>query len=340
MAKVFLTGASGYIGGQVLRELSRSQTKFSIRALVRDPKKASAIKDVFPDVRAVIGDLDNTELLIRETADAAIVLHLAATGHLNSVKAIHQGLSKRTNSPAYWIQVSGASALAAEELASPSFVPGSASETVFNDYHDVADVQSIIRKHPARAVDNYILDNVSTDTNIRTALVFPPIIYGLGEGPLNQRSIQIPSLASATIKLGHGIRVGSGENRWGNVHIRDVGRIFSSLAEAAANGRNDEGLWGQNALYLGGVGEVNFAEISARVAAAAKHQGLIASDKVEELRQDQYDTVLPHGKVLFGTNARGQATRARKLLGWAPRETSLENDVERTVAEENRRGNY
>ncbi|KFG83011.1 putative nucleoside-diphosphate-sugar epimerase [Metarhizium anisopliae] len=330
MAKVFLTGASGYIGGQVLRELSRSQTKFSIRALVRDPKKALAIKDVFPDVRAVIGDLDNTELLIRETADAAIVLHLAATGHLNSLIA----------SAAYWIQVSGASALAAGELASPSFVPGSASETVFNDYHDVADVQSIIRKHPARAVDNYILDNVSTDTNIRTALVFPPIIYGLGEGPLNQRSIQIPSLASATIKLGHGIRVGSGENRWGNVHIRDVGRIFSTLAEAAANGRNDEGLWGHNALYLAGVGEVNFAEISARVAAAAKHQGLIASDKVEELRQDQYDTVLPHGKVLFGTNARGQATRARKLLGWAPREISLENDVERTVSEENRRGNY
>lgn len=146
--------------------------------------------------------------------------------------------------------------MAAGELASSSFVPGSASQAIFDDYAGVAEIQSVIRKHPARAVDNYILDTVSNTPNIKTALVFPPIIYGLAEGPLNQRSIQIPSLASATIKRGHGVKIGSGESRWGNIHVRDVGRIFAGLAEAAALGRNDEGLWGQNALYLTGVGEL------------------------------------------------------------------------------------
>lgn len=82
-----------------------------------------------------------------------------------------------------------------------------------------------------------------------------------------------------------------------------------------------------------------FADISSRVAAAAKQQGFISSDRVEELAKDEYDTVLPHGKVLFGTNARGQATRARKLLNWAPKEVSLENDISRAVAEEHSRGN-
>lgn len=120
----------------------------------------------------------------------------------------------------------------------------------------MAEIQSVIRKHPSRAVDNYILDTAASEPSIKTALVFPPIIYGVGEGPVNQRSIQIPSLASATLKAGHGVKVGSGQSRWGNVHVGDVGRIFASLAEAAAKGRDDEGLWGQNALYLTGVGEL------------------------------------------------------------------------------------
>lgn len=75
------------------------------------------------------------------------------------------------------------------------------------------------------------------------------------------------------------------------------------------------------------------------MATAAKQQGFISSDKVEELAKEEYDTVLSHGKVLFGTNARGQATRAKQLLDWEPREVSLENDISRAVAEEHSRGN-
>lgn len=258
---------------------------------------------------------------------------------------------------AYWIQVSGGSVLAADELASPSFVPGSASSNVFNDYDGVGDIQAIIRRHPTRAVDNYLLDTVSSDASIKTALVFPPIIYGEGEGPFNRRSIQIPSLARATIGLGRGLRIGAGENRWGNVHVRDVGRIFALLAKAAAEGNNSKGIWGKDGLYLTGVGEIvrqlsfpiffykknrhqlivggkSFSDISSRVAAAAKEQGAIPNSDVAELAKDEYDAHLPHGKVLFGTNARGAATRARKLLGWEPREVSLEDDIPRATAEE------
>lgn len=58
----------------MLRELSRSQTSFSIRALVRDSEKAVAIEKSYPGVRAVIGDLDNSALLKKEAADASIIL--------------------------------------------------------------------------------------------------------------------------------------------------------------------------------------------------------------------------------------------------------------------------
>jgi nucleoside-diphosphate-sugar epimerase len=85
--------------------------------------------------------------------------------------------------------------------------------------------------------------------------VFPPIIYGRGEGPGNQHSVQIPSLVSAIIQRGKGITVGEGESRWGNIHIKDVSKIFTSLVEKATSHSDEEGIWGEQGIYLTGVGE-------------------------------------------------------------------------------------
>jgi nucleoside-diphosphate-sugar epimerase len=146
--------------------------------------------------------------------------------------------------------------LAAGELSSPDFIPGSPSPRVFDDLSGLSHIHSIIRAHPSRAVDNYLLDVAAEGSHIKTALVFPPIIYGEGEGPVNRRSIQIPELSRVTLARGHGIRVGQGANRWGNVHVRDVGRLFFALAEAAVSQNSHEMLWGEAGVYLAGVGEI------------------------------------------------------------------------------------
>jgi nucleoside-diphosphate-sugar epimerase len=135
-------------------------------------------------------------------------------------------------------------------------VPGSASSVVFEDVSGVADIIKTIREHPSRAVDNYVLDVGIKEPNIHTALVFPPIIYGLGDGPVNQRSIQIPDLARLTLEKGHGVRIGQGLSRWGNVHIRDLGRLFSALVGAKSLSEAGSKLWNEDGLYLTGVGEV------------------------------------------------------------------------------------
>lgn len=162
---------------------------------------------------------------------------------------------------AYWIQVSGASALAVAEFTSPSFSPGSASSEVIDDIEDASKFIKLLRDHKVRAVDNYILDVGSQESTIETALVFPPIIYGVGEGVVNQRSIQIPELARVTLEKGHGVRVGPGLSRWGNVHIRDLGRLFGALVEAAAKPKGDSKLWNDDGIYLTGVGEIVSSQI-------------------------------------------------------------------------------
>ncbi|PHH61806.1 hypothetical protein CDD81_7970 [Ophiocordyceps australis] len=337
MSKIFLTGGSGYIGGQVLQELASTRPDFHITVLVRDPEKAGLIRSSFPHIKTVIGDLDDSNLMEHQASQASIILNLASTNHISSVHAIHKGLKmKRDVADSYWIQISGASALAVDELAAPNFVPGSSSSRIFDDASGLAAMKAMIKAYPSRAVDNYMF-GVAAEKMIKTAIVFPPIIYGVGQGPVNHRSIQIPSLAQATLQRGRGLRVGQGLNRWGNIHIGDMGRIFSSLALKADSRDNNEATWGDEGLYLAGVGELTFGDVSRRIAEYAHSSRLISSSEVDELDKATSDKILPHGSVLFGTNARSNASKARDFLGWEPREHSLEEEIPNTVMEESRK---
>ncbi|KAJ0330756.1 hypothetical protein COL5a_003060 [Colletotrichum fioriniae] len=356
MVNIFLTGATGYIGGSVLSLLAKSHPDYAVRALVRDSAKGKIITGAFSKVEIVEGDLDDVETITREASNADVVVHLAASGHLKSVETIHKALSSKSaeQKPSHWIQISGASALAAAELADKSRSPGSASNLVFNDLTGIDDLRSFIQRYPSRAVDNYLLKVAADEPKVNTALVFPPIIYGRGIGPVNQRSVQIPSLAKATLDRGRGVQVGKGLSRWGNVHVEDIAQLIARLVERAAEAKGEGEVWNENGLYLTGVGEIvseddpgpsipfpasankhdsqSFGEISKLVASAAAKKGLISKDEVEELGPEEANKVLPHGTVLFGTNARSEALRAKKVLGWAPTGESLEEEIPKAVS--------
>ncbi|KZL68646.1 nucleoside-diphosphate-sugar epimerase [Colletotrichum incanum] len=335
MVKIFLTGATGYIGGSVLSLLAKSHPEYAVRALVRDSSKGKLITDAFSKVEVVEGELDDVDTITREASNADVVVHLAAAGHLKSVETIHKALSsKAAQKPAHWIQISGASALAAAEVADKTRSPGEASDLVFNDLTGITELRSFIQKHPSRAVDNYIIKVGADDSNVNTALVFPPIIYGRGTGPVNQRSVQIPSLAKATLDRKRGVQVGKGLSRWGNVHVEDVSQLVFRLVEKAVEAKGEEQVWNSNGLYLTGVGEIPFGEISKLIATAAARKGLIPTDEVELVGPEEANSLLPHGAVLYGTNARSEALRGKEVLGWAPAGESLEDEIPKAVARE------
>lgn len=183
---------------------------------------------------------------------------LAATGHLESAQAIHKALTDRPKSgkPPYWIQIGGGSLLAAAELADKSWVPGSASDTVFDDLSGIEDLRTLIKQHPSRSVDNYILSVAETTPHVKTASIPGPMIYGEGRGPGNRRSVQVPELAKVALQRRKGLQVGEGLSRWGNVHVRDLSRLLVLLIERAVNGDEDDKVWGSNGFYVTGVGEM------------------------------------------------------------------------------------
>lgn len=90
---------------------------------------------------------------------------------------------------------------------------------------------------------------------MRTAIVFAPIIYGKGEGPCHQRSIQVPELCRIAIERGRGVQTGKGLNRWGNVNVADLGEMFALLVQKAAEGSEEKEAWGQDGLYFAGAGQ-------------------------------------------------------------------------------------
>lgn len=68
------TGASGYIGGDVLHLLKTAHPEYECSVLLRDSGKAAAISKVFPDVRVVLGDLDAAALIEEEASKADVII--------------------------------------------------------------------------------------------------------------------------------------------------------------------------------------------------------------------------------------------------------------------------
>ncbi|KAI8309256.1 hypothetical protein K4K61_001949 [Colletotrichum sp. SAR11_59] len=69
--------ATGYIGGDFLYAAYHAHPEWSFSALVRNQEKAAILRDAFPNIRPVLGDLDSTDVLREEASAADIVLHLS-----------------------------------------------------------------------------------------------------------------------------------------------------------------------------------------------------------------------------------------------------------------------
>ncbi|PWY96174.1 NAD dependent epimerase/dehydratase family protein [Aspergillus sclerotioniger CBS 115572] len=349
MAKIFLTGASGYIGGDVLYALKTAFPDCNYTALLRDEQKAQAISKDYPDLHIILGDLDSSLILEEQAREADIVVHTASSNHIKSAEAIVRGLTAPGRSkPGHWIQISGASVLSIPDIEKNAF--GEASANVYNDLEGADELRSLIERYSAkRIVDNFILS--LSANRLKTALVFPPIIYGRGRGSINQRSIQIPELARVIMQRREGVQVGKGESTWSNVHVSDVSSIFVKLVEKALQGE-DRDLWNEHGLYFPGNGNLvssyfdsfrvlligqSFGAISARVAQEVKNLGLSDSTSVIEISHEEADSLTPHGGVLWGTNAQQVAQRARQYLGWVPAGRTLEEEIPATVLAEAQR---
>lgn len=68
------TGATGYVGGDVLHLLQSAHPEYQISTLVRGSENAAVVSKAYPKVRVVTGDLDNASLIEEEARQADVVI--------------------------------------------------------------------------------------------------------------------------------------------------------------------------------------------------------------------------------------------------------------------------
>ncbi|KAG9663007.1 NAD(P)-binding protein, partial [Aureobasidium melanogenum] len=87
--KLFVTGSTGYIGGDAIHAIVKAHPEYEITALVRNTDKGAQVAAEYPKVKLVYGDLDSSDLLEEESKKADVVCHWADADHEASAKAIN-----------------------------------------------------------------------------------------------------------------------------------------------------------------------------------------------------------------------------------------------------------
>ena len=80
MTKIFVTGATGYIGGDALEAIVNAHPEYDITCLVRNSDKGAQVAKQFPKVKLVYGDLDSGDVIEEESKKADIVLSKLNSG--------------------------------------------------------------------------------------------------------------------------------------------------------------------------------------------------------------------------------------------------------------------
>jgi len=211
--KIFVTGASGFIGGSVAAALVANGDQ--VRGLVRNSNKADAVAAC--GVVPVLGSLDQTDLLQAEAEAADAVVNAASSDHRGAVAALIAALA---GSGKPLIHSSGSSIVADMAMGEPS-------ARIFDEATPIVPL-------PERASRVAIDKLVQTAPGIRSVVLCNSMIYGNALGPPAQ-SVQLPALVRQARASGMAYYIGRGLNRWSNVHIADVAALYVlAIAKAPA----------------------------------------------------------------------------------------------------------
>ncbi|KAI0661778.1 NAD-P-binding protein [Cubamyces menziesii] len=321
---IFLTGATGYIGGAVLERLLRhpSANTFDITVLVRNVEKAKILESKFP-VKVVVGTHQDLDKLENLAENSHVVFHCADADDLPAAKAILSGLRKRhakLGDLPILIHTSGTGVLTDDARGMHI------TETIYSDLN-VEQIKSIPPTAFHRNVDLTIIE-ADQEGYVRSHIILPSTIYGIAKGPLfdagvsNPHSIQIPLLIKASLARKQAGMVGEGKALWPDVHIDDVADLYIVLFDSIVSNPDKTG-HGWEGFYFGENGEHSWYQISRAIGEALVELGISQDPEPTAFSREELIKYFGSEQMgnYAGSNSRCRADRGRSI-GWKPTRTS------------------
>jgi nucleoside-diphosphate-sugar epimerase len=290
---IFITGATGYIGGAVAARLLADGHR--VFGLARTPEKARALaaRGIAPVAGALV-DLGT----LREAAQAADAVINAASADDSMVAHVLVQALEGSGKPL--LHTSGTSVAGGpgarrtqRRRVHRGYAPPNAPRTPATGRGRAKRAR---RRGPGRAQ--------------RGDPAGAPVRPRSGAQPASH---QLPQLARITVARGRPAHVGRGLNVWSHLHIDDLAELYlRTLADAPPG-----------SLYFAESGEASWRDMAIGIGRAV---GL--SDEPEALPTEEALRLLGIGAVTsFGSNSRVSAEKARRMLGWKPAAPSLWDDL-------------
>src|SRR3954462_9017139 len=227
--RIFLTGATGYIGAAVLDALVRGG--HDVTALVRNNEKARGVAK--RGGHPVIGSLADLESFRGSAEAPAGYVHAAFDSSAAGGPAIELPVLEALIAAAKRPRTVGSSAPAQRFVIYPSgiWVLGKAPEPVTEN----APINPIPLVAFRPVHEKLVLDAASE--HLRTIVVRPGVVYGGGNGIIGDI---FKAASNGLVRV-----IGDGNNHWPLVYDRDLGDLYARLvASVDASGvyhANDEG---------------------------------------------------------------------------------------------------
>ena len=294
--KVFMTGASGYIGGTVADSLIKAG--HPVAALARTEDTAARLRA--RGIEPVRGELSSHSVVRNAARNADAVINCANADDPFVVAAIVEGLA---GSGKAFLHTSGSSVVGDKAA-------GKASPKI---HHEDTPFEPLPEKIQRVAVDRAVL--ASAAQGVRSVVLCPCLIYGQGRGA-HADSIQVPNLIRQAVRSGIPRYIGAGENIWSTVHIDDVAGAYLLALEAARAG----------SFYFIENGEASLKSIVESIARLLGGKRSAESWSIDEAVAEWGPQA---AWFSLGGNSRVSAEKARKMLGWKPVGAELFHEIER-----------
>lgn len=212
--RIFLTGATGYIGSAVARELADRDHR--VIGLTRLAEKASYLRDL--GAEPVLGDVRDVDSYRDALMTADALVHLAAEHSEARVAADRAAVDAM-------LEAAGDGPARTIVYTSGCFVLGETGDGPANEDASTEDAPELVAWRPAH--EERVLE--SGGEHLATSVIRPGMVYG-GKDGLFARFF------ATAERDGAAEFIGDGANRWSPVYRGDVARLYRMVIEDGGRG--------------------------------------------------------------------------------------------------------